>query len=340
MRMSDFHIQWHITNRCNLRCLHCYQDDFTQDKELSWPDLKKVCDDLIQTMKMSNRKLRLSLTGGEPFLKEELFSIIDYLQGSRYILELNIITNATLINRYIKKLSNFSKVKNIYLSLEGVTPETNDAIRGEGSFKKVQDNIRLLKEHNFSLYVMFTILKKNQKDIEKLLEFCKENKLNGYILERFIPLGQSKNYKGQLISASLLEDIYKAVFTQCGLSYFRESVQFHALKVEIKNQKPELFGAQCVVAQCGAAIMPNADVFPCRRFNLVIGNLLENSFNNIWSNSLILKSLQKRDELKGKCKVCNVRECLGCRALAYALTQDYLEADPLCWLKDCAELYS
>ncbi|OAD18962.1 heme d1 biosynthesis protein, partial [Candidatus Thiomargarita nelsonii] len=34
-------LQWHITERCNLRCAHCYQDNYARD-ELSFADLLKV----------------------------------------------------------------------------------------------------------------------------------------------------------------------------------------------------------------------------------------------------------------------------------------------------------
>ncbi|MGZ3581078.1 MAG: hypothetical protein ACXU9I_06665, partial [Syntrophales bacterium] len=47
---EQFYIQWHITNLCNLRCQHCYQDDFSKKSDLDWAGLKKVCDNLLNAM--------------------------------------------------------------------------------------------------------------------------------------------------------------------------------------------------------------------------------------------------------------------------------------------------
>jgi len=72
--MSDpFYIQWHITNVCNLRCRHCYQEDFSKSKDLDWSRLKKVSDNILAAMKEWNRAACIHLTGGEPLLKPDLF---------------------------------------------------------------------------------------------------------------------------------------------------------------------------------------------------------------------------------------------------------------------------
>ena len=336
--MKDFHIQWHVTNRCNLRCLHCYQDTFKDRDELKWRNLKKICDNLIESMKAKNKKLTISLTGGEPFLKEEIFDIIGYLSLSGYVSNLSIITNGILIDKFITKLTSFSKLRTLFVSLEAVTPGINDSIRGKGSFEKVLQNIRILKENGFSVFIMFTVLRRNLKEAEKLMDFSRTNCLDGFILERFVPLGQSKKIKEELVSRDELENLYKAIFKQCQIEFFREAIQYHALKVDFRKEQADLFGAECVVAKYGCALMPDGCVLPCRRFNLPIGSLLNNSLWDILDNSEVLGKVKKRESLKGSCRLCKVSGCLGCRALAYALTEDYLAQDPLCWMNDVSKL--
>ncbi len=70
--MKEFHIQWHILDRCNLRCTHCYQGNYDNKNEFKIEDLIKISDNLIFSMKRWGKKLNLLLTGGEPLLKEEL----------------------------------------------------------------------------------------------------------------------------------------------------------------------------------------------------------------------------------------------------------------------------
>ncbi len=332
--MKDFHIQWHITNNCNLRCLHCYQDNFSTNKELGWPELKRVADNVISTIEKWEANLTVSLTGGEPFLKKELFELINYFSSWSSVSSVNIITNATLIDRFMKPLIEVKeKIDKIYFSLEGITPETNDYIRGEGVFERVLKNIETLKKEGFELLLMFTLLRRNLEEAKDLIDFSRALGIKGFILERFIPLGQSQRIKDtQLISPFQLRRVYREIFSNVGVDFFEEAVKFHALKVEFEDKKASLFGAECIVGKYGCAIMPQGEVLPCRRFYLEVGNLLKKPLLEIWSNSQVLHILRDKRNLKGVCLECEVEGCRGCRALAYALGGDYLSSDPLCWL--------
>jgi MoaA/NifB/PqqE/SkfB family radical SAM enzyme len=76
--------------------------------------------------------------------------------------------------------------------------------------------------------------------------------------------------------------------------------------------------------------MPEGNVFPCRRLPITIGNLLETPLRQIWEESDLLGKLRKKKNLKGKCGTCGMRECRGCRSLAFSLTGDFLGEDPHC----------
>jgi radical SAM protein with 4Fe4S-binding SPASM domain len=77
--------------------------------------------------------------------------------------------------------------------------------------------------------------------------------------------------------------------------------------------------------------MPEGNVLPCRRFPISIGNLLATPFKQIWEESELLEELRRKENLKGKCGRCKIKDCRGCRSLALALTGDYLGEDPHCW---------
>ena len=78
--IQTFYIQWHMTNSCNLRCRHCYQDDFSEERDLDWTGLRKVSDNLLTTLKEWDRQACIHLTGGEPLLKPELFPLLSFLK--------------------------------------------------------------------------------------------------------------------------------------------------------------------------------------------------------------------------------------------------------------------
>ncbi|MFN3966306.1 MAG: radical SAM protein [Endomicrobiia bacterium] len=331
--MKKFYIQWHITDRCNLRCIDCYQEKFTKEGELEWEDLRLICDNLIDTMKKWNSKLVIILTGGEPLLKQELWDIFECLNKSDYVSELGLITNGTIVDRYISEIKRFNKIKKVNVSLDGVTKEINDSIRGEGTFEKTIENIFLLRDSGIPVVIMFTLMKRNLKEASNLFDFVKENFLNGFIIERFIPLGQGKKLVNEVISGKELDLLYRDIFKQCEADYIPEKIiKYRALHVSFDSKEPELFGGECIVGRDGMAILPDGTVLPCRRFFLPIGNLLESSLNGIWKNSEVLNNLRNKKNLKDKCGICEISDCIGCRAMTHSLTGDYLAEDPHCWI--------
>jgi len=66
-----FYFQWHFLEKCNLRCSHCYQKDYYAET-LSVNNLLKIAQSLDVAMEKWHKQGRISLTGGEPFIKLDL----------------------------------------------------------------------------------------------------------------------------------------------------------------------------------------------------------------------------------------------------------------------------
>lgn len=332
--MNDlFHVQWHITNDCNLRCQHCYQEDFSREKDLDWIHLKKVSDHLLSTLKEWGFSACIHLTGGEPFLKPELFTLLKYLDDHPEVEESGIITNGFFLGEEkIKTLSTFPKLKKIKISLDGATPETNDSIRGKGSFSKVIQSLFRIKDKSpFKIILMFTVMKRNFRELADFIKFSQELGVDGLIIERFIPWGRGKKRIEEVLTKGDWNEFGEKL---CNLFSIEEKnllLTFQAFQVVLGKEGPELLGAPCVLGKDGLCILPNGEVLPCRRFPIPIGNLLKDPLKKIWEESELLASLRRKENLKGKCRECEWRECRGCRSLALALTGDYLAEDPHCW---------
>lgn len=333
--MEDpFYIQWHITNLCNLRCRHCYQDDFSRKDDLDWPELKAICDNILNTLKVWGRTACIHLTGGEPLLKPELFLLLEYLNPQSVIDELGIITNGLPINpEMIKRLSAFSKFKKMKISLEGADAQVHESVRPRETFEKVIGNLSLTqKEKGFETILMFTVMKRNYESLPSLLRLCQELGVHGLILERFIPLGKGVEIREEVLN----KEQWKAV-TKTLLNFLSTEIEegpflpYQAFQVKFNGEDPELLGAPCVIGVDGLCVMPDGDVFPCRRFPVPVGNLLVQPLKELWEKSEILERLRRKENLKGRCGRCELEGCRGCRSLALSMTGDYLAEDPHCW---------
>jgi radical SAM protein with 4Fe4S-binding SPASM domain len=314
--------------------VHCYQDNFTRSGELDRTQLKLISDNIISTLKRWGQKGEITLTGGEPFLKEEVWWLADYLASSEQISGLGFITNGTFIDKHIAELKSIKKLSEILISLDGATKDVNDSIRGRSTFENVIENIKLLKSEKFNVALMFTLLKRNYDDAGLLYDFARSLNLDGYIIERFIPLGTGNKIRDEVVSGKEICRLYEHIFDQCDAEFNdSEIAQYHALRVRFNGGgSAALFGAVCIVGMDGLAILCDGRVLPCRRFHLPVGNLLNQSLYDIWNSSEILIKLRDKVNMKGKCRICNLSNCRGCRAGAFALSGDYLAEDPHCWL--------
>ena len=332
--MEAFYIQWHITNFCSLRCRHCYQDDFSKGADLSLARLVQVAENFLGAVAGWGRQACIHLTGGEPLLLPNLFPLLRHLNRHPATAELGIITNGLLLDASrLQKLDAFPKLRKLKISLDGPEPETNDVIRAPGAFQRVRQNLfSLPRDGRFEVLLMFTAMRRNASRFLPFIHFARQAGVDGVILERFIPWGKGRGMTEGVLSPQEWRRLVLSLYGFFGLELEENEVSpYQAFQVGFQAPEPELMGAPCVLGTDGLCIMPEGTVFPCRRFPLPIGNLLVDSLESIWKKSEILEKVRRKDLLKGKCGICRIENCTGCRSLAYALTGDFLAEDPHCW---------
>ena len=324
----NFYIQWDFTNLCNLKCKHCYKNSDESNNELNLEDCLKICD-IINLMAIENKlKISLSLTGGEPFTrKKDLYEILDYIENKTLVNSFQILTNGLLIDlKDIKKLKSYKKLNGIQISLESSNKNIHDLIRGSGTFDKTIEQIKKLVENNLKVHVMMTISKKNKEDIEDMYKLLNSLKVYSFSVDRFIP-ETSEDFDRFVLNKEEYEDVCNRLnMLSLNKDYTKISMHrpLHCLLDENK-------GGTCSAGKLSIAILPNGDLLPCRRLKIKIGNILKDGIINPWNENIVMRNLRSGN-LKGKCKDCEYKKkCGGCRAMAYAVSKDYLEEDPICW---------
>ena len=328
--METFNFQWHITNRCNLRCRHCYQEKFQDEVEEG--HLLSVAHRLMEELEKRDLYTTINITGGEPLLVgEEFFSLLRYLDSHSRVEELMIITNGLLLEKNILfRLEEYRKLTTLKISLEGASSSTNDAIRGRGVFEKVVDKIRMVQKNSFlDLVLMFTLSKRNVKEFSSMLALAQNLGAEGVMVERFIPQGRGREMKEAVLSQeewrSFLEELINLCELEC-TPY--DLLPYKAFWIK-EGEEVEVLGALCNLGEA-LCLMPEGTVFPCRRFPYPLGNILKDGLGEA-IDSPFLKTLKDRKYLKGRCGRCQVKDCYGCRALSYALFGDPYFEDQQCF---------
>jgi len=152
----------HTNNSCNLACSHCLVSSGPGgDRGLPTHTLLKVIAD-ARTLGVR----RFFFTGGEPFLRKDILALIDTaLEDPKA--ELAILTNGILFTpTRLEELRRRDPARlRIQISLDGSRPETNDPIRGTGSFEKIADGIRGAIDAGLSVTVSTVITESNADDV-------------------------------------------------------------------------------------------------------------------------------------------------------------------------------
>ncbi len=341
----EFYFQWHITDNCNLRCAHCYQEDYTDKSDMSLEELIIIADKLFRTLSQWKKKGDISVTGGEPFIRKDLFFFLEYLDTSRHVSNLDILSNGTMLtNENVERLLPLTKLHSVQISLDGASPETHNKIRGQGAFEKAIRGIRTLNHHGIGTKIMFTLQRCNMIDVPSIIDLAIDEGVQGLTIERVVPIGSAENMRDSLLTPQEIQDIYQYISDRADLEYEKGTqlriLKYRPLWINIdpsraryeSNTVPHKeLGAVCSIGLDGLCILPDATVLPCRRLPIPIGNLKRDSLEKIWFTSDLLWQIRDKRNLKGICNSCEwIPRCSGCRSMAYACTGDYLAEDPQC----------
>jgi len=130
----------HLTQKCNLTCVHCYADSSpwaATDSSITLERWCRLLDDFAAT-----GGEQLLLTGGEALLHPDCVPIMRHAHELR--VKVVLFTNGFLVPRYLDDIARY--VDEVQVSIDGPTPASNDRVRGAGSFGRAVHAVDLLLE--------------------------------------------------------------------------------------------------------------------------------------------------------------------------------------------------
>ncbi len=279
-----------VTYRCNSRCSMCYiwKHPSKKEDEIQPGDLLTL-----------PRMVRLNITGGEPFLKDDLSEILDVVKkkAKRVV----ISSNGSLTKRTLDVMSKHRDV-GIRISVDGIE-ETHDDIRGvKGAHRKTIETLQGLKALGIKdLGIAVTVSDQNAKDLVALYKLAKENcvematailhnayyfhKEDNVIIDKYrVELGV-KRLIGEFLKSHYPKDWFRAYFTQ--------GIMDH------------MYGKQramkCTMATDSFYVDPYGDFRPCNVMDFPFGNIKEKTFQEIWNSPEAEEARKRVDECTCNC---------------------------------------
>jgi len=359
-------IVWNFTNRCNLNCLHCHQDSLPTSSysELTTSQAFQVIDNMSEA-----GVAILTFSGGEPLLRRNLYDAIKRANDNGMLC--TIASNGTLITpKVAKKLAEVG-IKRVEIGLDGARAETHDFLRNmSGSFEATIEGIKNCATVGFDeLATTMTLHSKNINELEETMDLAEKLGATRFYLNRLIPAG--RGVKAAYLDVTPREKIkalealynkfYKSVTEGFGIQCYARGMTYYArLGYELSKGKvftvsealsgyekmfQEKFGLEvskivrklatgfggCSAGLTYAGLTASGDLIPCVPAPIKLGNLLEQSLEEIWIHNKLLNYIRNRKALKGSCKICAYSNlCGGCRYTANITHGDWLGPDASC----------
>lgn len=336
----DFFVQFHLTERCNLACRHCYQSGPVSEMKY-----KEVCGAIDNAKAAIDGWARdyevdvspsLHFTGGEPLLRDDLLPILLHAWANGF--SSSLMSNGTLIDGLCAEELRRAQVRDVQISLDGLEA-THDSLRGQGSYQRALAGVRHLVDEGVEANLNVTVSRLNISQIEELVAVAEEIGARGIAFSRLVPSGRGKRLAEQVLTrqevAAFYNDLRRHRNNARVVVTSRDPLAAIAdLDGNIPQTEMPIGG--CAAGMFGVTIAADGTVMPCRRMDLPIGNIKTERFRDIWADSPVLWQLRTREEYHGGCETCCYWPvCRGCRAIALSFarangSEDCVGPDPQC----------
>ncbi len=321
-------VSWMTTNKCNLKCEHCYQDaEEATDKELGTDEAKKMIDEIAR----AGFKVMI-FSGGEPLLRPDIFDLVAHAasRGLRPVFG----TNGTLITYETAVRLKECGACSMGISVDSLDSAKHDRFRGlANAYELPMQGIEACKKAGLAFQLHTTVVDWNRNEVCDITDFAEKIGAAAHYIFFLIPVGRGKFIKETALEVKENEELLRDIMMKsqqvsidvkptCAPQFTRVAKQ---LGVETRFSRGCLAGlTYCVVGSEGI-------VRPCAYMTEEAGDVRVTPFDEIWKSSPVFEKL-RTEAYSGACGTCDYRDgCGGCRArAAYYHDGDILAQDDYC----------
>lgn len=347
-------VVFNCTQRCNLKCMHCYSSSKNIDyqNELTTDEAKSLIDSLARIGSPV-----ILFSGGEPLLRKDLIELMEYAKAAG--LRITISTNGTcLSDEFLKKSADIG-LSYIGVSLDGLK-DVNDKFRGvNGAFDMALDGIRRTLQHGIKAGLRFTVNRHNYKEIDGIFDLMEKEQIPRICFYHLVYSGRGTTLINDDLTHDEKRKVLDRIIDRTALMH-KNNFNAEVLTVDNHADGPYLLMRMWQENQDGADDAMNlmllnggnssgngigcvswdgdvyADQFSRYR---AFGNIREKPFDEIWfdeSNEIIQQFKHKYPHVTGKCRTCRFLYMCGgnLRARGEGVTGELWGVDPACYLTE------
>jgi radical SAM protein with 4Fe4S-binding SPASM domain len=312
-----------VTQRCNHACLHCYNvwhpDALGEPSSYPRGELDTEETLLLLTKALDETHCRhVTLTGGEPLLREDLSQILELLR--RRELATTIISNGRLLVEPTVTDLLDRGVSLFELPLLSHRREVHDRLSGSpGSFDAVLAAMANIRYHGGQFIAVFVATRCNLSDLYETIKLAVAFGARGVMLNRFNPGGRGRAHLAELLpttnqmcQALKVADAAAVEFD----SPISCSIPIQPCLIDTSVYSSLGFGF-CAAGTDRAyyTLDPLGNLRPCNHTPMILGNLLEKDFAHLIAPNRMAPFVEAVPHFCGPCALRDTCQG-GCKAAA------------------------
>ncbi len=333
-----FALQWHITDKCDQRCKHCYiysgADDVCQH-ELELETLEKILQDFLNSCKKLDVTPFISVTGGDPLLHANAWDFFEILYRNN--VRFGILGNPFHLTSKVASRLYELGCESYQMSIDGLR-ETHDFIRKKGSFNTTLEKIKTINESGMRSVIMTTVSRTNINEILDIVPILVKAEVSTFAFSRYCP---NENDISNMVTAQEYKEFLGKmwdVYNKYKDGHTRLMLKDHLWKLflyekgifDISDYEENIIYDGCHCGITHLTVTADGTVYACRRCESPVGKVPEKSLYDIFLGEEM--EFYRNYENFEACSECELlRFCRGCPAVAKCATGNFYAKDPQCW---------
>lgn len=336
--LSDVLVE--VTGRCNLRCAHCFNSGLNTAEAISQEMSTQQLLALVGELDDLNVR-RIQLSGGEALLRDDLWEIIEALETHRIFLDV-ISTNGTLVaeqdaGRFAKRFRDHGA---LYVSMDGLTADTYEVIRGPSTFDRFMRSMNALLADRCRVFVNTMAIRTNLHEMDAMYDWlAAQPSIKGWRIGMPKVLGRYLDHHKELeVEFDEVIKVFKHLLGRWLVDRppFRLELSdfFRTDSLETGLEDHRAADSPCKYAMSNMSIKPDGTAIFCASLEIhepaVLGNVASEGLAGVWYGQRHMNFRKKQIADLPTCKGCRyARICGGgCRSNALLSFDDIDAADP------------
>jgi MoaA/NifB/PqqE/SkfB family radical SAM enzyme len=286
-------VHWELTNRCNLRCIHCYQQDDAPDATLPSTEILFA---IAQRIVDAN-VFELTLTGGEIMMVPQLPEVIDFFNNAG--IEPHITSNGTLVSeRRADQLA--ERRLTFQVSIDSADPSVHDGVRQRpGALGRAVRGIERLVERKVPVSIAYTCMPQNADAAPGVVELAARVGVEKVCIGEVLPFFGDEERRAEMAhSADNLNDARRRLVALA--VEYEDRVDLRLAFQGLGATDSDPIRRPCTALERDLAVLHDGSAYPCpfvRRPTACLGSVLDSSIRDIWNSSAAQRFRSEKAQL-------------------------------------------